>query len=166
MYPLFVTMRTGDNKIPALGPEMRLGQGFDGTFSTLVTHLQTIMAKGLISVMLFGVVYDKDERGSIADDAYTPVIKSTAALRKELQELLVACDVCIYHVVDYGRTLKRLMNISLAYAKAGDHMVCPSDMMDNRIGAIRQIFNENGFEHVSIMAYTSKKASVMYAPFR
>ncbi|KAI9906069.1 hypothetical protein PsorP6_014370 [Peronosclerospora sorghi] len=98
------------------------------------------MAKGLTSAMLFGVLDDKDERGSMAYDESTPVIKCTAALRKALPELLVACDVCMCeytdhghsgilrdvdgdHVVDNGRTLKRLMNISLAYAKAGAHMV-------------------------------------------
>ncbi|KAI9917593.1 hypothetical protein PsorP6_012330 [Peronosclerospora sorghi] len=85
MYPLFVTMRTGDKKIPALEPEMQWGQGVDVTFSTLVTHLQTLIAKGLTSVMLFGVVDDKDERSSMADDESTPVIKCTAALRKALR---------------------------------------------------------------------------------
>ncbi|GMF47270.1 unnamed protein product [Phytophthora fragariaefolia] len=141
------------------------------------------MAKGLSSVMLFGVVDDKDARGSMADADATPVIKCTGALRRALPELLVACDVCMCEYTDHGhcgilrdvdgepvldnaRTLERLSSIALAYAKAGAHMVCPSDMMDNRIGAIRQTFNANGFEHVSIMAYTSKKASVMYAPFR
>ncbi|KAJ8509489.1 hypothetical protein ON010_g18758 [Phytophthora cinnamomi] len=75
-------------------------------------------------------------------------------------------DVDGEQVLDNARTLERLASIALAYARAGAHMVCPSDMMDNRVGAIRKIFNDNGFEHVSIMAYTSKKASVMYAPFR
>ncbi|KAI9913096.1 hypothetical protein PsorP6_005540 [Peronosclerospora sorghi] len=154
---------------------MQWGQGVDSTFSTLVTNLQTIMAKGLTSVMIFGVVDNKDERGSMADDESTPVIKCTAALRKALPELLVACDVCMYeyndhghcgilrdvdgdHAVDNRCTLKRLMNIS-SYG-------LPIRHDGNRIGTIRQTFNENGFEHVSIMAYTSKKASVMYAPFR
>ncbi|KAI9913268.1 hypothetical protein PsorP6_004951 [Peronosclerospora sorghi] len=90
MYSIFVTMRTGDKKIPASEPEMQLGQGVDGTFSTLVTYLQTLMAKGSSSVMLFSVVDDKDERGSMADDESTPVIMCTAALRKALPELLVA----------------------------------------------------------------------------
>ncbi|KAI9909552.1 hypothetical protein PsorP6_014581 [Peronosclerospora sorghi] len=127
-------MRTGGKKIPALEPEMQWGQGVDGTFSTLVTHLQTLMAKGLTSFMLSGVVNDKDERGSMADDESTPIIKFTAALRKALPELLVACDVCMCeykdhgycgilrvvdgdHVVDNGRTLKRLINISLTCAR-------------------------------------------------
>ena len=183
MYPLFVTLRHEDKSIRGLEPELQWGQGVDGTFPTLIAHLRVLVAKGLTSVMLFGVVDTKDGHGSMADDMATPVIKCTAALRKELPELLVACDVCMCeytdhghcgmlrvvdgeHVLDNARTLERLSSIALAYAKAGAHVVCPSDMMDNRIGAIRQIYNDHGFEHVSIMAYTSKKASVMYAPFR
>ncbi|KAI9895725.1 hypothetical protein PsorP6_019386 [Peronosclerospora sorghi] len=135
---------------------MQWGQGVDSTFSTLVTNLQTIMAKGLTSVMIFGVVDNKDERGSMADDESTPVIKCTAALRKALPELLVACDVCMYEYNDHGHCgILRWSSYGLPIRHDG-----------NRIGTIRQTFNENGFEHVSIMAYTSKKASVMYAPFR
>lgn len=183
MYPLFVTLRAEDKPIRGLEPELQWGQGADGSFASLVAHLRALMAKGLTSVMLFGVVEDKDARGSMAESDGTPVIKCTRALRKALPELLVACDVCMCEYTDHGhcgilrdvdgeqvldnaRTLERLSAIALAYAQAGAHMVCPSDMMDNRIGAIRKTFNENGFEHVSIMAYTSKKASVMYAPFR
>lgn len=183
MYPLFVTLREEDKPIRGLEPELQWGQGPDGNYASLVKHLQTQMSKGLTSVMLFGVVESKDGRGSMADDESTPVIKCTKALRKALPELLVACDVCMCEYTDHGhcgilrdvdgepvldnaKTVERLASIALAYARAGAHMVCPSDMMDGRIGAIRSIYNANGFEHVSIMAYTSKKASVMYAPFR
>ncbi|RLN95044.1 hypothetical protein BBJ28_00023786 [Nothophytophthora sp. Chile5] len=183
MYPLFVTMRVEDKPIRGLEPELQWGQGAGGSFATLVTHLRALMAKGLTSVMLFGVVENKDARGSMADDENTPVIKCTLALRKALPELLVACDVCMCEYTDHGHcgilrsvdgekvienasTVDRLANIALAYAKAGAHMVCPSDMMDSRIAGIRAIFDANDFQHVSIMAYTSKKASVMYAPFR
>ncbi|KAG7382367.1 hypothetical protein PHYPSEUDO_004992 [Phytophthora pseudosyringae] len=183
MYPLFVTLRSEDKPIRGLEPELQWGRGPAGDFASLVAHLRALAAKGLTSVMLFGVVEDKDARGSMADDERTPVIACTKALRKALPELLVACDLCMCEYTDHGhcgilravdgeqvldnaRTLERLTSIALAYARAGAHMVCPSDMMDNRIGAVRQAYNDSGFEHVSIMAYTSKKASVMYAPFR
>ncbi|KAL4158364.1 hypothetical protein PRNP1_004141 [Phytophthora ramorum] len=183
MYPLFVTLRSEDRPIRGLEPELQWGQGSDGRFASLVAHLRALMAKGLTSVMLFGVVEAKDARGSMADDGQTPVIACTKELRQALPELLVACDVCMCEYTDHGHcgilrdvdgeqvldnasTLERLASIALAYAQAGAHMVCPSDMMDNRIGAIRQAYDAHGFEHVSIMAYTSKKASVMYAPFR
>lgn len=183
MYPLFVTARHEDRPIRGLEPEQQWGEQADGSFSTLVAHLRALQAKGLTSVMLFGVVEDKDARGSLADDPNTPVIKCTAVIRRELPELLVACDVCMCEYTDHGHcgllrtvdgeqvienaaTVDRLAHIALAYAKAGAHMVCPSDMMDGRIASIREIFDANGYPHVSIMAYTSKKASVMYAPFR
>lgn len=69
-------------------------------------------------------------------------------------------------MIDNGPTLDRLANVALSYAEAGAKMVCPSDMMDNRVALIRKALNENNFQHVSIMAYTSKKASCLYAPFR
>ena len=133
--------------------------------------------------MLFGVVEHKDPVGSNADSENTPVISCTGVLRKQLPSLLIATDVCLCEYTDHGhcgvlrevdgepvinndQSLTRLSDIALAYAEAGAHMVCPSDMMDNRIAAIREKLNRNGYEHVSIMAYTSKKASALYAPFR
>ncbi|GLE00440.1 hypothetical protein PINS_up009197 [Pythium insidiosum] len=183
MYPLFVTSRHEDRAIRGLEPEKQWGQQADGSFSTLVAHLRGLMTKGLRSVMLFGVVDDKDAHGSLADAEHTPVVLATKVIRQQLPELLVSCDVCMCEYTDHGhcgllrtvdgedvidnpRTIERLANISLAYARAGAHMVCPSDMMDNRIAQIREAFDSNGFQHVSIMAYTSKKASCMYAPFR
>ncbi|KDO21569.1 delta-aminolevulinic acid dehydratase [Saprolegnia parasitica CBS 223.65] len=160
IYPLFVTSRASDNPIRGLEPNVQWGAGPHGDFATLVSHLRGLQAKGLRSIMLFGV-----------------------AIRKALPDLLIACDVCMCEYTDHGHcgvlrrvddedvidndaSVARLADIGLAYARAGAHMLCPSDMMDNRIGAIRQSLNANGFAHVSIMAYTSKKASCMYAPFR
>lgn len=183
IYPLFVTSRHEDRAIKGLEPNMQWGQQADGSFSTLVAHLKHLQTLGLRSIMLFGVVEDKDAHGSLADDANTPVIACTKVIRSQLPELLVSCDVCMCEYTDHGHcgllrsvdgeeiiengaTIDRLARISLAYARAGAHMVCPSDMMDNRIHSIRTLLNAEGFQHVSIMAYTSKKASCMYAPFR
>ncbi|TDH67277.1 hypothetical protein CCR75_003111 [Bremia lactucae] len=183
MYPLFVTLRSEDKIICGLEPEMQWGQGLEGDYFSLVTHVRALIEKGLTNVMLFGVIEEKDACGCMADDWASPVIACTKVLREALPDLMVACDVCMCEytdnghcgilrdvdgeqIIDNARTLDRLCSIAIAYAKAGAHMLCPSDMMDNRIGAIRKTLNENSFEHVSIMAYTSKKASVMYAPFR
>ncbi|DBA02422.1 TPA: hypothetical protein N0F65_008636 [Lagenidium giganteum] len=183
IFPLFVTERAEDREIKGLEPNKQWGRQADGSFSTLVAYLKTLQAKGLSSVMLFGVVEDKDGHGSKADSHDTPVIECVRVLRKQCPELLVSCDVCMCEYTDHGhcgilrevdgedviankKTVDRLANIALAYAKAGAHMVCPSDMMDNRIASIRALLDANDFPHVSIMAYTSKKASCMYAPFR
>lgn len=181
VYPLFVTQRSDDVEISGFEPNMQWG--CHNQYESLVKHLQPLIEKGLTSVMLFGVVEAKDAVGSMADSELTPVISCTKVLRKRLPSLLVATDVCICEYTDHGhcgilrevddervidneKTLLRLSDIALAYAKAGAHMVCPSDMMDNRIAAIRDRLNANGYEHISIMAYTSKKASALYAPFR
>ncbi|TMW62658.1 hypothetical protein Poli38472_005276 [Pythium oligandrum] len=183
VYPLFVTSRHEDRVINGLEPNKQWGEMADGSFSTLIAHLKELQAKGLRSVMLFGVVEDKDAHGSLADADHTPVIRCLKVIRAQCPDLLVSCDVCMCEYTDHGhcgllrtvdgeeiidntKTIDRLAKIALAYARAGAHMVCPSDMMDNRIAAIRKIFDENNFQHVSIMAYTSKKASCMYAPFR
>nr|CCA25648.1 deltaaminolevulinic acid dehydratase putative [Albugo laibachii Nc14] len=183
IYPLFVTPRDEDCDIEGLEPNKQWGRQPDGSFSTLITHLKQAQAKGLRAVMLFGVVQDKDAVGMCADTVTTPVIECIRQLRVEMPGLLVACDVCLCEYTDHGHcgilrtigeeliidnqeTVKRLASIALAYAQAGAQMICPSDMMDNRIASIRTILNENNYQHVSIMAYTSKKASCLYAPFR
>lgn len=138
----------------------------------------------------------KNATGTMADDQRTPVIRCLQALRVQCPDLMLLADVCLCEYTDHGHCaplkpmppvgtsaassassacepiidnesgVKRLSDIAVAYAKAGAHMVCPSDMMDGRIDGIRCALNESGFQHVSIMAYTSKKASCMYAPFR
>ena len=134
--------------------------------------------------MLFGVVEEKDATGTTADDSKNPVVLCLKALRKACPELMLLADVCMCEYTDHGHCsplkhvhgegelidndagVARLVQIGLTYAKAGAHMLCPSDMMDGRIGAIRRGLDKMGMNHVSIMAYTSKKASCMYAPFR
>jgi len=184
VYPVFVTLANEDRDIPGFDPNKQWGAGSGASFDGLVAHLRELEPKGLRSVMLFGVVKDKDAVGTKADCADSnPVILATRALRKALPDMMILADVCLCEYSDHGHcgilrevegeevicntsTLERLANIALAYARAGAHWVCPSDMMDGRVAAIRQLLTANGFAHVGIMAYTSKKASSMYAPFR
>lgn len=111
--------------------------------------LAPLVAKGLKSVILFGVPLhiQKDSRGSPADDPSTPVILATKLIRKAFPDLVVACDVCLCEYTDHGhcgelrsddgtidngRSVKRIAEVAVAYAKAGAHMVAPSDMMDGQ----------------------------------
>ena len=131
------------------------------------------------------VVREKDAHGSQADANDTPVIRALKAIRRAIPELFVAVDVCLCEYTDHGHcgllkkdkldgqevidnsaTLDRLARVARAYGEAGAHMVCPSDMMDGRVAAIRHALDSADLRHVMIMAYTSKKASSMYAPFR
>jgi porphobilinogen synthase len=183
VYPVFVTRRTADSKIAGFAPNKQWGMGEDGEFNTLVAHLEPLMKLGLGSIMLFGVVdeSEKDERGASADAERNPVILCLAALAKALPTLQLMCDVCLCEYTDHGHcgsmlspnvidncdSVDRLSEIAVSYAKAGAHWVCPSDMMDGRIGGIRAALDKDPHtRHVAILSYTSKKASAMYAPFR
>ncbi|GAA5987475.1 hypothetical protein JCM11641_003841 [Rhodosporidiobolus odoratus] len=190
MYPIFITDEPdAEVDILSLPGQKRWG------LNRLKAFLAPLVAKGLRSVILFGVPLhmDKDGRGSPADDPNTPVILATQLIRKEFPQLVVACDVCLCEYTDHGhcgelcapesltdaeqaakakvidnkRSVKRMQEVSLAYAKAGAHIVAPSDMMDGRVGAIKQALVEEGFgNRVSVMAYSAKFASNMYGPFR
>lgn len=183
VYPIFVTRRKDDSKIPGFAPNKQWGLGEDGDYKSLTEHLDPLMKLGLGSVMIFGVVdeSEKDERGASADAERNPVILCLAALAKALPTLQLMCDVCLCEYTDHGHcgsmlsenvidnvdSVERLSEIAVAYAKAGAHWVCPSDMMDGRIGAIRTALDKDAdTRHVAILSYTSKKASAMYAPFR
>jgi porphobilinogen synthase len=185
IYPLFVTNRDADTEIEGFSPNKQWGSSKDGQFGSLVAHLEPLIAKGLRSVMLFGVVQEKTSNGDMADSQKTPVIRCLRALAGNAvtAKLMLCADVCLCEYTDHGHcgvlkkiggedvidnepSCQRLANIACAYAEAGAHCICPSDMMDGRIGAIRQSLHQSGFSHVAIMAYTSKKASCMYSPFR
>ena len=145
--------------------------------------LKPLVKKGLRSVILFGVPVEmeKDARGSLADHPNTPVIQAIKLIRKEFPELVVAADVCLCEYTSHGhcgekredgtidnaKSVVRMREVSLAYARAGCHIVAPSDMMDGRIGAIKQALLDEGFgNRCSLMSYSAKFASNMYGPFR
>lgn len=160
------------------------GQKRWGT-NKLSAFLSPLVAKGLKSVILFGVpvIMTKDARGSPADDPQTPVILATQLIRREFPHLVVACDVCLCEytshghcgelcaveglteqerkeeakVIDNEKSVRRMQEVSLAYARAGAHIVAPSDMMDGRIGAIKKALVDGGFgNRVSLMSYSAK----------
>lgn len=122
----------------------------------------------------------QDSQGSNADSAENPVIRVLPKLREWFPNLLIACDVCLCPYTDHGHcgifengiisnssSTKRLSEIALNYAKAGAHIVAPSDMMDNRIKAIKNALIVNGLENqVSLLSYSAKFASSYYGPFR
>ena len=135
---------------------------------------------GINKIMLFGVVSEKDDDGSHADDDVNPVINVVRRLKDKYGEnLFVAADVCLCEYtsnghcgfikdgkIDNDRTLERLGEMSLALAKAGADCLGPSDMMDGRIGYIRSKLEDKGYHDTIIMAYTAKYASSYYGPFR
>lgn len=133
---------------------------------------------GLTSVILFGIPDYKDEKASSAYDK-NGIIQQTIKALKEQTNLVVLGDVCMCEYTDHGHcgiikdnyvqndeTLKYLSKIAVSYADAGVDVVAPSDMMDGRVGAIREVLDKNDYINTPIFSYAAKYASTYYAPFR
>jgi porphobilinogen synthase len=144
-----------------------------------VIECQEVRALGIPAVILFGIPERKDSHGSEAYADAGVVQQAIRAIKEKLPELLVITDVCLCEYTDHGHcgvvkngdvdndaTLELLAKEALSHARAGADIVGPSDMMDGRVGAIRQALDQNGFENVAIMAYAAKYASGFYGPFR
>eukprot|EP00062_Callorhinchus_milii_P014823 gi/632964411/ref/XP_007898386.1/ PREDICTED: delta-aminolevulinic acid dehydratase isoform X1 [Callorhinchus milii] len=178
IYPIFVT----DNA-DAVEPIISLpGQARYGV-NKLEGMLRPLVDDGLTCVLIFGVPAKliKDERGSAADSEDTPTILAIKTLRNKFPGLVIACDVCLCPYTSHGHcgilredgtlnneaSCQRLSEVTLAYAKAGCHIVAPSDMMDGRVGAMKQALISNDMGNkVSLMSYSAKFASCYYGPFR
>ena len=133
----------------------------------------------LKSVLLFPVLKVKDLTKA-TDSDFNPVLRLIPELKKNFPNLYVIVDVCLCGFtqnghcgifddsskIDLETSLKYLSELSLAYASAGADMVAPSDMMDSRIGRIRNILNSNNYRNVAIMSYSAKFSSCLYGPFR
>src|SRR3984957_8514862 len=145
----------------------------------LVKECAEVLSLGIGGVMLFGLPESKDEIASGAYDDNGVVQRAIRALRRELPELLIVTDVCNCEYTSHGHcglikdgdvdndaTLQWLGKTALSHARGGADIVAPSDMMDGRVGAIRQALDANGFEKTPILAYAAKFASVFYGPFR
>src|SRR5438034_9318270 len=134
---------------------------------------------GVRGVLLFGLPDYKDQIGSMAYDTEAPVQSAIRAIKRELPDVLVVTDVCLCEYTDHGHcgividgeiandpTVDQLVRTAVSHAAAGADIVAPSDMMDGRVGAIRQALDERGFEKVAIMSYAAKYCSAFYGPFR
>jgi porphobilinogen synthase len=144
-----------------------------------VEECKEIRDLGIPGVILFGIPDHKDAVGSDAYDDHGIIQQTLRALKEQVPGLLLITDVCFCEYTDHGHcgiikgqdvdndaTLEILVKEALAHARAGADMVAPSDMMDGRVGAIRQALDREGFPHIAIMAYAAKFASGFYGPFR
>jgi porphobilinogen synthase len=139
-------------------------------------------ALGVPAVLLFGIPDAKDEKASGAFARNGIVQQTVRLLKKELPELIVMTDVCLCEYMSHGHcgivsreqggevandaTLPLLARAALSHAEAGADVVAPSDMMDGRVGAIRQELDRRGFSGTPILSYAAKFASAYYGPFR
>ena len=147
---------------------------------SLVKSIGEDIKLGISKIMLFGVTDRKDVMASTSKDFRNPVILAAKQLKDKFgNDLFIGADVCLCAYTDTGhcgvtvngevdndRSLEVLAEMAVALAKAGCDCVAPSDMMDGRVGAIREGLEHSGFSNTVIMAYTAKYASSYYGPFR
>lgn len=175
IYPLFVVE---GEKIKSEIPNMP--DVFHFSVDVLQAEINEIYNLGIKAVIIFGIPSFKDSCGNSAFDENGIVQKAVREIKKINSDIIVITDVCMCQYTDHGhcglldkfgkvendKTLKVLSKIAVSHANAGADIVAPSDMMDGRILAIRNVLDKNGFEDVSIMAYSAKYASNFYSPFR
>jgi porphobilinogen synthase len=140
---------------------------------------ERISRLGIPAVLLFGIPNEKDEIGSQAYASQGVIQQAIRRLKAETPDVVVITDVCLCEYTSHGHcgviyngnvqndeSLQLLAQMALSHVEAGADMVAPSDMMDGRVGAIRHILDEHGYNQMPIMAYSAKYASGFYGPFR
>jgi porphobilinogen synthase len=175
IYPIFVKEgRAIREPIKSMPGQFRYSP------DTAAQAARDIFGKRIPAILLFGIPSRKDRFGTEAHKRDGIVQKAIAEIKNIVPEMLVITDVCMCEYTDHGHcgildekgcvsndeTLDLLAKISLSHAKAGAGMIAPSDMMDGRIGFIREALDEGGFEDLPIMSYSAKYASAFYGPFR
>ena len=174
IYPMFSAFGKDSKKEIVSMPGI-----YQQSIEHIVTEAKEVYELGIPAVLLFGIPEEKDALGQ---DAYsdTGIIQETIkAIKAEVPKLLVITDVCMCEYTDHGHcgvikdgdvdndeTLKLLAAEALSHARAGADIVAPSDMMDGRVAAIREVLDANGFTDIPIMSYAVKYASAYYGPFR
>jgi porphobilinogen synthase len=145
----------------------------------LADEAARLQGLGIGAVLLFGIPEEKDDVGSAAYDADGIVQRALRATRERAPGLVLMTDVCLCEYTDHGHcglvedgdvvndaSLELLARTAVSHAEAGADVVCPSDMLDGRVGAIRAALDGEGFETTPIVAYSAKYASAFYGPFR
>ena len=178
ILPLFVSERIDRRRPIASMPgvsQLSLGE--------VVGEARRANDLGLQAVLLFGIPATKDEAGSGAYAENGVVQKAVRAIKSDNPNLVVITDVCLCEYMSHGHcgvtridgdhfhvlndeTVELLVKTAVSHARAGADLVAPSDMMDGRIGAIREALDSDGFSETGIMSYAAKFASVFYGPFR
>jgi len=175
IYPLFITYgKDKKNPIPSM-PGI-----YQYSVDRLPEELNEIKQLNVPAVILFGIPEKKDAMGTMASDSHGVVQEGIKLIKDKYPEIMVITDVCLCEYTDHGHcgvvekdgsvnndaTLELLAQEALSHAQAGCDMVAPSDMMDGRVGYIRKCLDDNGFNHLPIMAYSAKYCSSFYGPFR
>src|SRR4051812_26808127 len=149
------------------------------TVDGVVREVEELVRGGVSAVMLFGIPAEKDEQATGAWEDDGIVQEALRALRPRFPELVLMTDVCLCEYTSHGHcgivvdgevhndaSLEVLARTAVSHVEAGADVVAPSDMMDGRVGAVREALDDHGFEAAPILAYSAKYASAFYGPFR
>jgi porphobilinogen synthase len=175
VYPLFVVAGSSVRK-----PVESMPGVFQLSVDEVVKEAQAVAVSGVLAVILFAAPPQKDAKASAALDPDGLVPRAIQAIKKVCPDLIVWTDVCLCGATDHGHcghvtpsgeidndtSIATLAQVALTYARAGADAVAPSDMMDGRVLAIRQLLDRNNFSGTPIVSYAAKYASAFYGPFR
>jgi porphobilinogen synthase len=174
IMPLFVCPGTGVRK-----PINSMPGNYQMSVENIVKECKKLSDKGIKSFLFFGIPEKKDETGMVATSDDSIVQRAIKAIKSEISDIFLIADICnceytthghcgtiVNGEVDNDLTLETLALQALSFARVGVDMVAPSDMMDGRVGRIRQALDKDGFSDLPIMAYSAKYASGFYGPFR
>jgi porphobilinogen synthase len=174
IYPIFVIggkdVRNAIDSMPGINQL---------SIDNVLRECEELLSLNLSSVLLFGIPEHKDERGTSGYGEDGIVQKAVAEIKTNFPEMLVITDVCLCEYTSHGHcgviengyvvndeSCSLLAEQALSHVRAGADIVAPSDMMDGRVGKIREALDKNGFSETPIMAYSAKYASAFYGPFR
>ena len=174
IYPMFV-MPGKNKKVPVKSMPGIFKQSIDN----LIKEIRQVKKLGIKAILLFGIPNNKDDVGSEGYNEDGIVQLAVREIKKKVKDILVITDVCMCEYTSHGHcgiikdgdvdndeTLEYLAKMAVSHTVAGVDMVAPSDMMDGRVGVIRDELDGQAFKDVSIMAYSAKYASAFYGPFR
>jgi len=189
IYPVFVQDTPQHEAIEALPGLTRFGLSQDADVQPFIDHLQQAHGLGIQAVALFPKIDGalKSPQGQESHNPEGLVPRAIRLVKQAIPTLAIVTDVALdpyssighdgiarddidpssgARVIDNDKTVEALCQQALSQAQAGTDIVAPSDMMDGRVGAIRQTLDAHGYTDVSIMSYTAKYASAFYGPFR
>jgi porphobilinogen synthase len=174
IYPLFVAEGISEPREISAMPGI-----MQWPLEHLGREVERIAGLGIAAILLFGIPNDKDEVGSQAYAEQGIIQRAIRRVKAEVPAILIITDVCLCEYTSHGHcgvihngtvqndaSLQLLGRMALSHVEAGADIVAPSDMMDGRVGAIRYLLDEHGFNQAPIMAYSAKFASGFYGPFR
>ncbi len=174
IYPLFICEgKKIKQEIKSMPGIYRL------SIDNALEEIKSAMDLGIKAVILFGIPDKKDEVGTSAYIKDGIIQRAVAKIKEKFPDLVVITDVCLCEYTSHGHcgiikngeidndaTLEQLAKVAVSHARAGADIVAPSDMMDGRVGRIREALDEAGFSNVAILSYAVKYCSAFYGPFR